>query len=297
LIVNMNQLRAFYTAARLNSISKAAQELMVTPPAITMQIKQFEETVGIRLLVRDGNTIRLTDTGMSIFNRAERIFQEIHDMEGLLEDLSASRSGELRIGCPEVPLKHLMPIIARFKKTYPGIKVLLDQGSNADMVKSIIDFRNELAVIRYSPGSKKLKTRIIWRDEVVLVASPNSTHIPGTEISVMQLSNLPLIIRREGSAVREVVFEYLKRFKVSPQVVMESASITLLKEFVRQDSGVGFLERDAVEEDIRNGTLKAVRILEGSPIIVFGIGYRKRRDLSPPAWSFLRLLDKSNNPL
>ncbi|MBP8626605.1 MAG: LysR family transcriptional regulator substrate-binding protein, partial [Syntrophorhabdales bacterium] len=187
--------------------------------------------------------------------------------------------------------------IARFKKTYPGIKVLLDQGSNADMVKSIIDFRNELAVIRYSPGSKKLKTRIIWRDEVVLVASPNSTHIPGTEISVMQLSNLPLIIRREGSAVREVVFEYLKRFKVSPQVVMESASITLLKEFVRQDSGVGFLERDAVEEDIRNGTLKAVRILEGSPIIVFGIGYRKRRDLSPPAWSFLRLLDKSNNPL
>ncbi|MCX8111041.1 MAG: LysR family transcriptional regulator substrate-binding protein, partial [Syntrophorhabdaceae bacterium] len=117
------------------------------------------------------------------------------------------------------------------------------------------------------------------------------------EISVMQLANIPLILRREGSAVREVVFEYLKRFKVTPQIAMESASIALLKEFVRQDSGVGFLEREAVEEDIQNNTLKSVKILEGSPVIEFGIGYRNRRDLSPPAWAFLRLLDKSENIL
>ncbi len=297
MIVNMNQLRAFYTAAKLNSISKAAQELMVTPPAITMQIKQLEETVGIRLLVRDGNSIRLTDTGLNIFKRAERIFQEIHDMEGFLEDVSTGRSGELRIGCPEVPLKHLMPVITKFKNTYPGIKVVLDQGSNADMVRSIVDYRNELAVIRCRPGTGKIKTKVIWRDEVVLVASPNSVHIPGSEISVMQLAHIPLILRREGSAVREVVFEYLKRFKVTPQIAMESASITLLKEFVRQDNGVGFLERDAVEEDIKDNTIKSVKILEGSPIIEFGIGYRNRRDLSPPAWAFLRLLDKSDNIL
>ncbi len=113
----------------------------------------------------------------------------------------------------------------------------------------------------------------------------------------MQLANVPLILRREGSAVREVVFEYLKRFKVNPQVVMESASITLFKDFVRQDNGVGFLERDAVEDDIKKNTLNAIKILEGSPIIEFGIGYRKRRDLSPPAWSFLRLLDKSEDML
>jgi len=297
LIVNMNQLRAFYTAAKLNSISKAAQELMVTPPAITMQIKQLEEAVGFRLLIRDGNTIRLTDTGMSVFKRADKIFQEIHDMEGFLEDLSTGRSGELRIGCPEVPLKRIMPVISRFKEIYPGIRVILDQGSNADMLKSIINFRNELAVIRFNPGNKKLKTKVIWRDEVVLIASPNSVHIHGSEISVMQLANTPLILRREGSAVREVVFEYLKRFKVSPQIVMESASITLFKEFVKQDNGVGFLEKDAVEDDIKKNTLKAVKILEGSPTIVFGVGYRKRRDLSPPAWSFLRLLDKSEDIL
>jgi DNA-binding transcriptional LysR family regulator len=293
MILNMNQLRSFYVAANVKSISKAAQALMVTPPAITIQVKQLEETIGIRLLVRDGNSIRLTDAGVSVFRRAEKIFQEIHEMEGFLEDMATSKSGELRIGCPEIPLKRLMPMIEVFKKSYPGIRVILDQGLNADMVKSIEDHRNELAVIRYRPSNSRLKIKVVWKDEVVLIASPKSIHLSAGEISVTQLSEIPLILRREGSAVREVVLEYLRKFKVTPLIAMESASVNLLKEFVRQDRGIGFVERDAVDEELKNGTLQAVRILEGSPAIEFGIGYRDRRDLSPPAWAFLRLLDKS----
>jgi DNA-binding transcriptional LysR family regulator len=292
MILNMNQLRAFYTAAKAKSVTKAAHELMVTPPAITMQVKQLEETVGIRLLVRDGNSIQLTHAGEIVFKKAGRIFQEIREMEGFLEDLATGKSGELRIGCPETPLKRLMPLIAAFKKTYPGIRIIIDQASNAEMVKSIEDHRNELAVIRYKPNNSRLKVKVIWKEEILLVASPDSVHLQGSEISVMQLSEIPLILRREGSAVREVVLEYLRKFKVSPLVAMESASLALLKEFVQQDNGVSFIERDAVDEEFKNGTLKAIHILEGSPILGFGIGYRNRKDLSPPAWAFLRLFDK-----
>ncbi len=293
MILNMNQLRSFYIAANLKSISGAAQALMVTPPAITIQVKQLEETIGIRLLVRDGNSIRLTDVGVSVFKRAEKIFKEIHEMEGFLEDISTGKSGDLHIGCPEIPLKRLMPMIEAFKKTYSGIRIILDQGSNADMVKSIENHRNELAVIRYRPSNSRLKIKVIWKDEVVLIRSPKSVHLPATEISVMQLSEIPLILRREGSAVREVVLEYLRKFKVSPLIAMESASVALLKEFVRKGRGIGFVERDAVEEELKSGKLQAVRVLEGSPAIEFGIGYRNRKDLSPSAWAFLRLLDKS----
>jgi len=292
MIVNMNQLRSFYTAAKLNSISKAAQVLMVTPPAITMHIKRLEENIGIRLIVRDGNSIRLTSTGEGVLKRAELIFQEIHEMEGFLEDISTGRSGELRVGCPETPLKNLMPLIETFKKTYPGIRIILDQGTNADMVKSIGDHRNELAVIRYRPNNSRLKIKVIWKEEVVLIASPRSVHVSSSEISVSRLSQVPFVLRRDGSAIREVVLEYLRRFKVTPFVAVESASIALLKELVRQDNGIGFIERDAVEEELKQGTLKSVRILEGSPVIEFGIGYRNRKELSPPAWAFLRLLDK-----
>lgn len=295
MILNMNQLRSFYTAASKKSISRAAQSLMVTPPAVTIQVKQLEETIGIRLLVRDGNSIRLTDAGARVFKKAEKVFQQIQEMEDFLEDMATDKSGKLRIGCPEVPLKRLMPMIEVFKKTYPGIRVILDQGSNLDMVKSVEDNRNELAVIRYRPSKSRLKVKVIWRDEVVLIRAPRSTHFSASEISVMELSEFPLILRREGSAVRDVALEHLRRFKVSPFIAMESASISLLKEFVREDHGIGFVERYAVSEELQSGTLQAVRVLEGSPIIEFGIGYRNRNDLSPPAWAFLRLLDRSLN--
>ena len=293
MILNMNQLRAFFAAAKSGSVTKAADALMVTPPAITMQIKQLEETVGIRLLVRDGNAIRLTKTGKEVFARAEKIFHEIHEMEGFFEDISTSKSGELRIGCPETPLRRLMPLITEFKKTYPGIRIIIDQGSNAEMVKSIGDHRNELAIIRYRPNNSRLKTKVIWTEEVVLIAAPKSFHLPGSEISVIQLPVIPLIVRREGSAVREVVLEYLRKYKVKPSIAMEAGSIVVLKEFVMQDSGLAFVERDAIEEELKNGSLKSVYILEGSPTIEFGIGYRNRKDLSPPAWAFLGLLEKS----
>jgi DNA-binding transcriptional LysR family regulator len=289
----MNQLRSFYTAAKLNSISKAAQALMVTPPAITMHIKRFEENIGIRLLVRDGNSIRLTRTGEGVMQRAELIFQEIHEMEGFLGDVSSGKSGELRVGCPEAPLRNLMPLIERFKKTYPGVKIIFDQGSNAEMVKSIVDHRNELAVVRYSPNNSRLKAKALWQDELVLIASPQSAHWPSSEISVMQLSQVPLVLRREGSAVREVVLEYLRRFKVTPFIAVESASTARLKEFIRQDNGIGFVERGAVEGELKDGTLRSIRIVEESPVVESGIAYANRRELSPAAWAFLRLLDKS----
>jgi LysR family transcriptional regulator, transcriptional activator of the cysJI operon len=293
MIVNMNQLRSFYTAAKLNSVAKAAQMLMVTPPAITNHIKRFEEKIGIRLLVRDGNSIRLTSTGQGVLQRAEHIFQEIHEMEGYLEDVSAGRSGELRMGCPEAPLRNLVPLIEMFRETHPEVKIIFDQGSNAEMIKSIADHRNELAVIRYSPNNSKLKTKVLWQEEIVLIASPKSVHWPGSKISVTNLSQIPLVLRNQGSAVREVVLEYLRTFKINPLIAMESASTALLKEFVRHDSGLGFVQRGVAEGELKEGTLRQVRIVEGSPIIESGIAYADRRELSPAAWALLRLIDKS----
>lgn len=117
MILNMNQLRAFYTAAKLGSITRAAHELMVTPPAITIQVKQLEKTVGIGLLFREGNAVRLTDMGQEVFKIAENIFGEIRVLENFLEDVSTGKSGQLRIGCTQTSGKYIMPPSYRHSKT------------------------------------------------------------------------------------------------------------------------------------------------------------------------------------
>ena len=293
MILNINQLRAFYTAAELRSVTKAAQELMVTPPAVSMQIKQLEETLGLRLMFRDGNSIRLTEVGDTVYRQAETVFSRIREMENYLEDISTAKSGALKMGCPQTPAKHIMPrLIAKFNEAYPGIKIILDLGSTSTLVDNILKHKNELAFVRHRPEEKRYKVKVIGSEDVLLMAAAGGRHLPVDEISITHLPELPLIVPKAGSGMREVVFEYLDRFMIEPKVVMESASVDAIKEFIRQDIGVSFLERYAVQEELNAGVFKSIRVLEGLPRIRFGIGYLQRKNLSPAAWAFLRLLDK-----
>ena len=127
------------------------------------------------------------------------------------------------------------------------------------------------------------------------MTAAESRHIAAKEIAITQMSSIPAILPKEGFGMRDVINEYLNLFKVVPNIVMESGSIALIKEMVRQDTGVSFLEKYAVKEELRSGVFKAIPILEGSPSIQFGIGYLQRKSLSPAAWAFLRMLAKQEN--
>ena len=117
MILNVNQLRAFATAARLKSITMAAQELMVTAPAISMQIRRLEQALGLSLMYRQRNTVQLTDAGKTLFLKSSHIFEEIKDMEQFIGRLTKDTSGVLRIACHATPAKYIMPkLIKAFKK-------------------------------------------------------------------------------------------------------------------------------------------------------------------------------------
>jgi len=298
MILNIHQLRSFYQAAYHRSISKAAQDLMVTPPAVTMQIKQLEENLGLRLIYRDGHEIELTEVGQSVFQKAKNVFQDIKSLENFLEDLSTSRSGELRIGCPQSPAKFIMPrLISHFREAYPGIRIYLDLGNGSDLTKKIMNQEVDLAFVRYRLDEKRFKLKTICSVDAVLLAAKESKHCPGDEISITQLPELPLIVPKKGSGMRDVIFEYLGRHKVTPNPAMESGSVACIKGLLRGDYGVGFLENYAVRDEIRQGILKPIRILEGSPSFQLGVGYFQRKYISSAAWAFLRLLDKMDDVL
>jgi DNA-binding transcriptional LysR family regulator len=254
----------------------------------------LEENLDMKLMFREGNAIRLTEIGVLIFDKCDLIFRQIKGMEDELEDMSRAKSGVLRIGSPQTPAKYIMPnLLARFKKTYPGIRIILSQGTSSEMIKSLFNHTNELAVVRCMREEKILKIKTFGSEELVLVTAPKSKNCPTNEISVSQLSAIPLILQKEGSATRAVLLEYLQKFRVTPLIALESDSTDLIKELVIQDNGVCFMVRSAVKDDIENKILKSVNILEGSLTIEYGISYLNRKALSPAAWAFLRLLEKA----
>jgi len=298
MILNMNQLRAFYTVAKTGSITKAAQALMVTPPAITMQVKQLEKTVGIGLLFREGNTVNLTNVGKEVFEKAERIFGEIVEMENFFEDITVGKVGELRIGASQTHAKYVMPgLISAFEDSYPGIRVILDTGSTSQMVNSILDHTNELSLVGCIIDDSRIKVRVLGKEDLVLTTAPSSAYFPAQEISIAEVAKVPLILSRKGSALREMVLAHLRKFRITPSITIESANLDFVKELVRQDKGVTFLERYTLREELNEHILREVRILEGTPTVEIGIAYLSRRNLSNAAWAFLRLLEKSSNLL
>ena len=292
--LNVNQLRSFYAAAKSESITKAAEELMVTPAAVTSQVKQLEENLGLRLLFRSGNVMRLTESGLAVFERTRKIFEDLENLEFLIADISKGKSGELRIGCSETAAIDLMPrLITTFQSHYPGIKVIVDRGTTSEMVKSVLDHKNELVVARYQPDDKRLKMRLMGRKEITLIAAYKSAHVLRHRISIAELNKVPLIAPIKGSATGEIIDEHLKQFKVSPRVVIETGSIALTKKLVQQDEGVGFVCRDEIAEELCTKRLREIRLLECSPCIEYGIGYLTRKNLSEQSLAFIRMIDKS----
>ncbi len=271
---------------------------MVTPTAITIQIRQLEQVLGIKLMFRSGNSIELTEAGQTVFQRSSNVFREIREMERFLGDLAKDTSGMLKISCPQTIATYVMPnLIASYKRAYPDVRIVLDQGTSSEVVKSIQEQKHDLGIIWCGADHKGLKLKPVMWEEVVLVAGPQASNLKGNEVSVSQLETIPLVLPKEGSATRDVVLSYLKKFNVKPLVSLESASVDLIKQLVVQNHGVAFLGRSAVRNELEKGELRAVPVLEGSPGIECGVAYLQRRYLSPAAWAFIRMLDKQDTVL
>ena len=296
MVLNVNQLRSFYAAAKSGSITRAAEELMVTPAAITSQIKRLEENMGLMLLFRSGNSMALTDSGSVIFEETRKIFEDIDNLELLIADMSKVKSGELRIGCSETAAIYIIPkLIATFQHVYPGIKVIADRGTTAEMERTLLDHKNELVLVRYTPNEKRFKMRFMGQKDIALIAAIKSVHLPKDEISITDLNNVPLIVPIRGSATRDIMLEHLRKFHVYPKVIAETSSVALAKSLVQQDKGVSFICREGVDEDISEKRLREIHLLESLPFIQYGIAYLSRDKLSEASLAFLRIIDMSKD--
>jgi len=160
-LLNFNQLRAFYYAAKSLNFTIAAKNLFVSQPAVTAQIKLFEQSCKLDLFKKKGRRIYLTDEGKTIFRYASKIFELEQDLEKTIYDLKKIRQGCLRIGTTKTYAMYLMPVVlAPFHKSFPGITIELNEGSSLEMSNSLLDFRRLSSQQRYKPLNRVLSTRL-----------------------------------------------------------------------------------------------------------------------------------------
>ena len=289
--INLNQLRAFYLAAKEKSITRAAEALHVTQPAVTMQIKSFENQLNVKLFRKYGTELQLTDVGQVLYGYAKRMFKIVDEMEYVLKSYGDLTQGSLTIGTTRSFARHLMPgLLSRFQESFPKVKVFLKVGSSQEIADSIAAFKYDMGIIGRLPHLNKLKVVPYTKEEFCVVISPNHRLAAKSMVSIFELKNEPIIIRESGSGSRHAILSLLASHDVKPSVLVEAGSVEFIKEYIIKERGISFLYKPEIELEAKMGLLKPLDINEGPIWVQTDIVFARRANLSPPARAFLRII-------
>ena len=292
-MINFNQLRTFYQAAKHGSYTTAAKKLYVTQPAVTAQMKLLEDHCNLKLFKKRGRKVYLTDEGKTLFQYARRIFDYEKEIEDVIEDMRELKRGVLRLGTTKAYARYFMPMmITRFRETYPDIKIHLDEGSSRDMTLSLLDFQNEIAIIAKAEDHPDIYFLPFSEEEVVLIMAPGHPLAGKSAVKFEQLSREPIIMKEIGSGTRRLVSDLFARRQCMPDVLMETSNTEFIKQLVQRGDGISFLVKEVVAIELEEGRL-ATAPVEGARIFLdVSIAYLKNQHLSPPARAFLDILGK-----
>jgi DNA-binding transcriptional LysR family regulator len=300
-VLNFNQLRTFHQAAKSLNFTVAGKNLFVSQPAVSAQIKLFEEFCRLNLFEKKGRRIYLTDEGKSIFKYTSKIFEVEQDLERTIYDLQKLRQGCLRVGTTKTYARHLMPaLLTPFHQSFPGVTIELNEGSSLEMSESVLDFRNSIAIIGKVDDNPDIHFIPLFREEVVLIAASDYHLTTRDGISIGELVGEPIVMKEIGSGTRKLVEECFRSKKEKLNIIAETSNMEFIKELVKQGEGVSFVVKTAVRRELTEGNLVTIPVSNRKLVLDVCIAYLRDYRLPMAAKAFLDFLQpivQSNEPL
>jgi DNA-binding transcriptional LysR family regulator len=292
-MINFTQLRDFYQVAKNLNFTAAANELCISQPAVTAQVKLFEDYCKLKLFKKRGRKIYLTDEGKTLYNYAVKIFEYEREIESTIEDMKKLKRGTLRLGTTKTYARYFMPfLISRFHKSYPQIKIHLDEGSSLDMSNSLLNLKNEIVIVAMAMDNPDICFMPFSQEELIIILSPGHPLANKKTLSIRELAKEPIIMKENGSGTRKLVCELFAGEGFTPNMLVETSNTEFIKQLVARRYGISFLVKAAVETELKEKKLASVS-MEGQTIFLdVSIAYLKNCHFSPSAQTFMDILKK-----
>jgi DNA-binding transcriptional LysR family regulator len=291
--LNLKQLEAFYLVVKSKSVTRAAEELNVTQPAVTIQVKSLEKSLNLKLIQYLGKRVQLTEAGELLYQYADKIFDLVGEASEKMKDFKKLMRGTLKIGTTKNYARYIMPsLLSTFQKRFPRIKVILDEGNSENMARSVLEMENELALISQLNLDRKIRSLFFSTVEFVLVASPAHRFSERNSISLRELNGEPVILREKGSGSRAAILRKFQEYGIWPSVIIEASSLDFIVGYVKQNKAVSFMFEPDIKEELEKGTLRVIPIEEGNIIFFTDVIYHSEKSLSPPAQAFMKMVEE-----
>lgn len=291
--ITLQKLEVFCAVVELGGVSRAADHLWVAQSVVSGHLRSLQERLGVQVLYRDGQKMKLTKAGEQVYRWATDTLAETRDLMRRLDELDDANSGTLALAASLTVGSYLMPpILAEFRHDRPRVIITMTVSDPEVAFSAVESGESDLGIVIAGPGHEHphVRSEEIGRERIVLAAAPDS--LPGVEsLSISGLSGLALVAPFAGSVAREVVDRQLVELGVPPQnAVMELGHPEAMKRVIRNGIDACLLFRSCVEDELRQGTLRAIPIVDAElSMPVFSITRADR----PPLPIQTQLIEKT----
>ncbi|AUS04606.1 LysR family transcriptional regulator [Pseudotamlana carrageenivorans] len=282
----LHQLEVFYKICELQSVTKASEELFLTQPAVSIQLKNFQDQFQIPLFEVVGRKIYITEFGEEIKLAAEKILNEVHAINYKALSFQGELAGKLKIAIVSTA-KYVMPyFLADFINTHKGVDLSIDVTNKAEVVRSLENNEVDFALVSTIPKHLKIN-RIQLMDNKLYLVGGKPYKSKGTYISNKEIEQLPLIFREQGSATRKQMEYFLASNKISTYKKMELKSNEALKQAIIAGLGYSIMPLIGIKNELKNNDLQIIPVKKLPMTTEWNLIWLKSKNISTIAKSFI----------
>lgn len=288
--VTLRQLRALTTVARTGSISKAAEALSLTPPAVSLQLRGLEEAAGLPLVERTAGGLRPTDAGREILAAARHIEAALSECGEALEALRGGSRGKVSVGVVSTAKYFAPRALADYAKTHPHAEMRLQVGNREETIAALRNYELDFAIMGRPPDDFEVEMSVIGDHPHIIVGPPDHPLARRKDITFANLANETFLLREQGSGTRLLMQRLFLDAGLNPNIGMEIGSNETIKQAVMAGLGIALISAHTVSVEVRDRRLVAFDV-KGTPIIrQWFVVKRQDKRLLPAAqalWEFL----------
>lgn len=295
--INFELYRIFYVVANHENITKASYELNISQPAISKSIQNLEEQLGGKLFVRTKRGVILTEEGKEFYRYIKTAIEYISNAEKSFCELSNLEIGVLRIGISTTLTKEfLLPYLKMFHTLYPKIDIQVITGMSSDLFLKLRNGLIDLVILNLKDKDYDSDFEIIPCKEIhdtFVVSSSYSDSLP-SQLSVTDLNNHPLILQAKGSNTRTFLDQFMFQKGIILKPNIELTSYSLVTEFTKLGIGIGYVTKEYIEEELKQGKLIELPLDFEIPSRMVGIAFVKKQLPSFSARKLVQIITEKN---
>lgn len=288
--LTLRQLQVFVEAARWLNFARTAEALHLTQPAVSMQVRQLEQAVGLPLFERIGRRVVLTEAGQLLRSHAARVLGELEDAGQSLQALKGLRGGTVSVGLVSTAKYFAPKLLAQFSMQHPGIDVRFSVGNRETLIRLLEDNEIDLAVMGRPPEKLEAATEAVAENPHVLVAAPDHPLAGARAIDMHELRLDTMLLREPGSGTRNVMEAMFQQHLFRPARAIIMGSNETVKQAVMAGMGISLLSLHTLALERRTGEVAILDVV-GTPVFrTWHVVHMRAKRLSPAAARFHRFL-------